>query len=106
LWSFGKAALNEGLAQSNNNAKFNYSAKHEQKLLEMSVKAEKKTKEELRRECAVTTRHAGSHRTGSVPLPIWLDLSSFFFFCPFFWTLFFLWANHAGRESREGDREE
>jgi hypothetical protein len=31
----------EGLAQSNNNAKLNYSAKHEQKLLKMSVKAEK-----------------------------------------------------------------
>jgi hypothetical protein len=52
LWSFGKAALNEGLAQSNNNAKFNYSAKHEQKLLEMSVKAEKKP----RRNCGVNAR--------------------------------------------------
>jgi hypothetical protein len=36
----------EGLSQSNNNAKLNYSAKHEQKLLETSVKVEK-TKEEL-----------------------------------------------------------
>jgi hypothetical protein len=32
----------EGLAQSNNNTKLNYSAKHKQKLLETSVKAEKK----------------------------------------------------------------
>jgi hypothetical protein len=29
----------EGLAQSNNNEKLNYSAKHEQKLLETSAKA-------------------------------------------------------------------
>jgi hypothetical protein len=30
----------EGLAQSNNNAKLNYSAKHDQMLLETSAKAE------------------------------------------------------------------
>jgi hypothetical protein len=32
----GKLQSNQGLAQSNNNAKLNYSAKHEQKLLETS----------------------------------------------------------------------
>jgi hypothetical protein len=37
----------EGLAQSNNNAKLSYSAKHKQKLLETSAKAEK-TKEQAR----------------------------------------------------------
>jgi hypothetical protein len=32
----------EGLTQSNNKAKLNYTAKHKQKLLETSAKAEKK----------------------------------------------------------------
>jgi hypothetical protein len=41
----GRLHSMEGLAQSNNNAKLNYSAKHEQKLLETSAKVEK-TKEE------------------------------------------------------------
>jgi hypothetical protein len=57
----------------------------------------------MRGERRVATRHEGSHRTRSVPLPVRLDLSPFFSSVPFFFLdPLFLWANQAGREIWRG----
>jgi hypothetical protein len=42
----------EGLAQSNNNAKLNYSAKHDQMLLETSAKAENSREGKTKKRCS------------------------------------------------------
>jgi hypothetical protein len=46
----------EGLAQSNNNAKLNYSAKHDQMLLETSAKADEKRSKPERGQCGTLLR--------------------------------------------------
>jgi hypothetical protein len=100
----------KGLAQSNNNVKLNYNAKHNQMLLETSAKKEKNqggnARGRARRECAVSV---GSRPGAWEATELGRSLSLFgwtcplfFFFCPLF--LFGL-SFFIGQPRREGDRE-
>jgi hypothetical protein len=89
----------EGLAQSNNNAKLNYSAKHEQKFLETSAKAE--DSEGIKREkrfggrgkvCGADPRETTSRNwlDGHSSVPFLLLFFFYFFSFGFNSFLFFL----------------
>jgi hypothetical protein len=80
----------EGSAQSNNNAKLNYSAKHEQKFLETSAKAE--DSEGIKREKKVRWKGQGvwrrPERNHEQKLARWTLLRSFFAFVFFYFFSF------------------
>jgi hypothetical protein len=81
----------EGLAQSNNNAKLNYSAKHDQMVLDTGVKVEQGLEERLAgrhaSESCVMAGWASAPQTDSVR---WKTLSYFLFVSPFLFTFPFL----------------
>jgi uncharacterized low-complexity protein len=54
----------EGLAQSNNNAKLNYSAKHDQMLLETSAKADEKRSKPERGQCGTFAAGSNASKRG------------------------------------------
>jgi hypothetical protein len=100
----------EGLTQSNNKAKLNYTAKHKQKLLETSAKAEKNQGGTARirapRECTLSVGSRPGVREATYleqSLSLIGCTCPFFCFCTLFvFGLSFLWANHAGREIGRG----
>ena len=89
----GRLHLMQGLAQSNNNARLNYSAKHVTKLLETKCKRwskVRKKKEHRKRSAAGSAHGLRAARTESAPKqtdrppPCCFLLLFFFLFCFFF----------------------